>query len=63
MKYGYSMQPKGSMGTSGLPKDAQISTQYTNPQQAHASCLGQPSVISTPYTPTTFRNTGPYAGK
>jgi hypothetical protein len=62
MKYGYSMQPMGNKGTSGLPADAQRSTQLTNPQQAHASCFGVPAVITTPYPGTTFRNTGPYAG-
>jgi len=58
-----SMNPSGSSGTSGLPMDAAISTQMTNPQQGHSMNFGQPAMINTPYTPTTFRNTGPHAGK
>ena len=47
---------------SGLPHDAARSTQLTNPGQMHAACYGQSQMIVVPYTPTTFRNTGPYAG-
>lgn len=57
-----SSNPKGYSMTSGLPMDAQRSTQLTNPMQAHATCLGQPSMIKTPYPGTTFRNTGPHGG-